>query len=54
VGEKQVPCRWLGSIRWLLITMPDQNRESPFPTRVEGFCKRLLCLLFRGDSVIER
>jgi hypothetical protein len=21
--------------------MPDQNRESPFPTRVEGFCKRL-------------
>ena len=21
--------------------MPDQKRESPFPTRVEGFCKRL-------------
>jgi hypothetical protein len=42
VGEKQVPCRWLGSIRWLLITMPDQKRESPFPTRVEGFCKRLI------------
>jgi hypothetical protein len=33
--------------------MPDQKRESPFPTRVEGFCKRLLVLSDLAASQVE-